>query len=82
MRYFLISYLYEANTGQGFGHVSMNFENFPNETQVSEIVQRVNSPKYKLITPVVIMNVYEFKSEKDYDSFHDKKHELLDKPMD
>ena len=62
MRYFLISYVGTHPKGHAFGQVNFESMRFPSHIQIKEMIPHS-------IIDVTILNIFEFKSEKDFAQF-------------
>ncbi len=64
-RYFLISYSWSKTNGEfGFGNILNYGENFPNQDQINNFLKEENR-----INASTILNIFEFKTKKDFEEF-------------
>ncbi len=67
MRYFLISYAYAMpDASFGFGDIPIGHPAFPSRIQIMKLINDDD------IQASCIIGIYEFKNEKDYNSFTKK----------
>lgn len=65
MRYFLISYKAQ-NKNLISGILTMECENFPSCSEITEMVNK----DLEECMEVIILNIFEFKNEEDYNNFN------------
>lgn len=66
MRYFLITYDAKLDSNRGIGNIVFSVEGFPSSNDIKDRI--LTDPNLKGYS-FVILNIFEFKSKSDFDSY-------------